>query len=637
MIRRNLALLFLTLLATGAFAQSVPVDIEIGYRWLDLDGSEGVYRTQINEEDGFLIRAMTIDTVDFDGGAPVMDHFRLDVNDLGAGPFGTLRLETGKSNAWNLHLSYRQADAFNFHPGFALGQHLTDRQRTMFDADLEILPGRRFVPFIGVSTAEYEGPGTTTYALGQDEFLLNSDLNENEVEFRGGVAFSTGRFTGLVMQGWRDVESEERMTLAPGAGNGNNPGSILGRPVSATLIDRTSRFDVSTPFTNAYVTAQVTSRVRLIGNYSQFSAEGDGGEIENATGSFVSFPLARFFNGLTDNVGSRAETDTWRGGIRGEVSLARFIDVFAGWRTEERDMSGAALFETIFRESISFGGGDPVAALEEIFEAESAMGRSEDVLEVGASARALGPFSLRGAFRRTTQDFTMTPAAEEIAVDSPGQRGTYERSIDTIDLSGTFTQGPFTATLALRRDSADEPVVRTDFLDRNRIRLGAAYRFRGDLFRLGVHAEQLDQENDRTGFGYDGQIRNYGADVEVAPFEHLRFRAAYTRFDSESEMSILRPETLTPDRSLYTEDGDAIEAGIALFFAPVTFDADYSTYTNDGSNAFDIDRIRARAAWNVRPHIGIGAEWAQDSYEETLLPIADFEATRYGLFVRFNR
>ena len=42
--------------AFAAQAQTVPFDLEIGYRWLDLKGSDGMYRTQINEREGLLIQ-----------------------------------------------------------------------------------------------------------------------------------------------------------------------------------------------------------------------------------------------------------------------------------------------------------------------------------------------------------------------------------------------------------------------------------------------------------------------------------------------------------------------------------------------------------------------------------------------------
>ena len=79
--------------AFAAHAQTVPFDLEIGYRWLDLKGSNGMYRTQVNERGGLLIRSFTLGTSDFEGHTTLVDRFRIDVSDLGVGPAQSLRLE----------------------------------------------------------------------------------------------------------------------------------------------------------------------------------------------------------------------------------------------------------------------------------------------------------------------------------------------------------------------------------------------------------------------------------------------------------------------------------------------------------------------------------------------------------------
>src|SRR5450759_3639124 len=99
MNRKSLALWISLMLLTvgGASAQTtMPVELEAGYRWLSLSGSSDMYRTQINERDGFLIRALTISGND----TPFTDHFRLDATDLGAGPAGALRLDFGKTSLY---------------------------------------------------------------------------------------------------------------------------------------------------------------------------------------------------------------------------------------------------------------------------------------------------------------------------------------------------------------------------------------------------------------------------------------------------------------------------------------------------------------------------------------------------------
>lgn len=629
MMKRILTFSLLLLGALSVSAQ-IPFDAEIGWRWTDIEGNEDVYRTQVNEQEGLILRAFRLTTNEFAGG--VADHVRIDASDLGAGPAGAFRVEAGKTNSWHARMNFRQADAFTFHPGIAAGQHRFDRTRTTFDFDLEFLPGRTITPFIGYTYGSYEGPGTTTYALGQDEFLLRSQLDESEQEIRGGVAFNKGRFSGVVTQGWRSLESDESMTLFEGAGAGNNPGNVLGRPVTATGITRESNFDVTTPFTNAYVAAQVLPKLRVIGDFSRFDAEGDGPELETAAGSFVSFRLSRFFTGFDDRVDANAQTETLRGGLRAEYALSDTLDLTAGWRTERRDMNGAAAFHTIFRNTQTFGGADPIAALEEVFEAESALERNEDILEVGVAARQLGPFSLRASYRQTNEDVTLSPSLEQIVVDGPEQRGEYERSIDTIDVVGGFSKAGFSASLGIRRDEADDAILRTDYDSRDRTRLRASYTFRR-LVRIGVMGEQIEHDNENV----DNDMRQYGADVEVMLRDRFTFRGAYSRYDVESSALIRRPESFLTEVWTYLEDGNSIEAGVSAFFSPITVDADYSTYDNEGSNTFDLDRTRVRVVWDVISRAAIAAEWSQDQYDEVLFPSANYKATCYGLYLRWRQ
>jgi hypothetical protein len=64
------------LLAGAARAETIPFNLEVGYRWVDVSGNEGVYKSQINEESGLILRAFSMT-------AP---GFRIDSTDLGASP-----------------------------------------------------------------------------------------------------------------------------------------------------------------------------------------------------------------------------------------------------------------------------------------------------------------------------------------------------------------------------------------------------------------------------------------------------------------------------------------------------------------------------------------------------------------------
>ncbi len=289
---------------------SAPYELEIGYRILDVSGNEEMYRTQINERSGLLLRSFTVLTTDVGNSSKLFDRFRVDAHDLGIGPAGSLRIEADKRDLYRFRLGYRHSNSFSALPAFANpllgqgiipGQHTYDRTRNVLDADLDLLPGRSVTPFIGVSLHRLSGPGTTTYTLGGDDFRLSQDLKETEQEVRLGTGFNIGWLSGSATQGWRRARGSEQLALEATGGAGNNSNPILGRPIIASTLTRDDSTRVNTPFTSFFVTSRLGTRVRVVADYVRFAADSSGDLTENASGSFVAFALSRFFNGVTEN------------------------------------------------------------------------------------------------------------------------------------------------------------------------------------------------------------------------------------------------------------------------------------------------------------------------------------------------
>src|ERR1051325_9372037 len=596
-IRRSLALT-LPLLAfalAGRAQEPAPAppsyEVEVGVRTLDVSGSEDMYRTQINERSGVLLRSFTLLSSD---SFSFFDRLRIDAADLGAGPARSLRIEADKADRFRFRFGYRHSDAFSALSSFANGQHTYDRTRDMLDADLDFLPGRAFTPFFGFSLHRLSGPGTTTYAIGGDEFRLSQDLKDREHEIRLGSGFNLGRLYGSVTQGWRSARTSESLTLEPADGGGNNADPVLGRPVVAGALTREDTAHVSTPFTSAFITGQPGKRVRLTADYARFAADSSGELAESASGAFVSFALSRFFNGLSESATSSAKNTTWRGGGRAEVALSETITAFAGYQTEHRDLQGSALINTLYLQTLTFGGIDP-RDVQVILAAKSSIERDEDVLHAGAAARALGPFAVRVELRDAKQDVTVAPDLAEIVV--PGsQGGDFQRRIKTLDANASYSKAALTLGAAYRRDRADEPIFRTDFRDRNRLRLRAAWKA-PKWGRAGVTAEETKQMNDQPGIDLDGKVRQYSADVEVAPHDGVALRGSFSRFQADNNILIRRPENFTTMLSVYAEDGRSGEGGVAVNLAPLSFDVSAARFRNRGSNPFDIHPARMRLGY----------------------------------------
>lgn len=639
--------LALLLCAPLGWAQTAATDfeLELGWRSLDVNGNEDMYRTQINEEEGFLLRSFHLTSTDFSGATSLIDHFRIDVSELGAGPAGYLRLETGKSSSYKLLLTYREADMYSALPYHANplleqgalvipGQHTLDRTRTTFDVDLELLRWNRITPFIGYTWFQNDGPGTTTYTIGGDDFQLGSDLDETDTELRAGFSFNLGNVYGQLTQGWRSLESNETLRLLPGAGAGNNPGNVLGRPISAGGITRESETEVDTPFTNIYVTGALGSRVRVTGDFVTYNAETEGIEDEFGTGSFASFGIRRFFGGFEESVVSNAENKSWRGGLRAEIELTPNVDLVAGWRERNRELEGSALINTLFLDSVGFSGG-AAEDLEELLSTDNSLERGETTFNVGVRARAIGPFTAWAFFHQTDQDLTYSPDLAEIIVPG-GQGGTFDRSIDSIDLGGSFNKAGFTLTAAWRSDEADQPVTRTDFLDRDRSRLRAYWTSPARKVRVGATAERIEQSNDSAGFQYDSEIKQVSADLEISPIDPVQFWLNWSDYQVDTSILIRLPQNFETVPSIHGEDGDSIEAGLRLFVRRLTADLSFGQFQNEGTYPFDIDRFRARLGYDFNDRYGIAGEWSHDEYSEDLLGLGDYDADRIGVFLRWR-
>lgn len=644
---KRLLLLFMvaaaSLAAVSAVAQTVPVDVEFGYRWLDLKGDTNMYRTQLNERSGLFIHSLTMSTNDFDGHAgSLLDRFRLDISDLGSSPAGSLRLEADREGAYRLRVNYRRSDAFSALPAFANpflaqgivpGQHTYDRTRQIFDTDLELLTDRAIVPFVGFSYGSLKGPGTTTYHLGFDEFRLGQALDETDRELRLGASFHTSMFAGTVTQGWRHFSDDETLSLLPGAGAGNNLDAIFSKQLTASDITRSDSTRGSTPFTNAYVTASLPGRTRVIANYVHFNADSNGSESENATGTFADFALGRFFSGSTISSTGHATNTTWRGGARVETELGEGLDAFAGLQREHRDLDGTALIDTLFLNTVTFGGFDPKNILETLQTANS-IRRDEDTLNAGVAVRTLGPFAVRAELRQTKQDVTVDESEAEIVV--PGsQGGEFTRRIHTWDLSGTYAKNGLLIGASYRKDDADNPIFRTDYLNRDRYRLRASWSAPWKKFRIGATAERTTEDNDQQGISYNARIRQYAADAEIAPVDKFRLHASVSQYRADSNAIFRHPETFALDESLHSEDGKSREGGAGYTFTRGSIDASVSRFSNRGLVPFDLDRYRLRATVDLKAHTGLAVEWSKDKYTDDL-GLANYDANRYGIFVRWH-
>jgi hypothetical protein len=638
-MNRLLPIALLAALASSALAQ----EIEVGYRFVDVTGNQDLYRSQINDRPGFLVRSLTWNGEGL-SGSRLFDTMSLSASDLGAGPAGAARFTASKSGAYRLDLTYRNTQSFSAEPYFAnpllsqgvtLGQHTYDRTRHALGVELTLLPGKSISPFVGYTYNRYAGPGATTYTVGGDEFRLSQDLAAKEEEFHIGADFGFGPVSGHLFQGWRHFQQTETLALVPGAGAGNGPNPVLGQDVSMTAFSRTGSTKANTPITEALVTVVPLPWVKIIGTYVNATAEGGDSSTESNTGSFVSFALSRFFKTLDETTGANARNKTRRGSGRIELSILEGLDLSAGYSEKRSTLSGYDLISSLYGGTTTFAGLDPKSILQTI-QANTSMDRTEKTFETRLSARSLGPLSAFLGWSSEKQAVTVTEDPSEIVV--PGsQSGTYNRSIQRLDAGVGFRAHGIFASADFQRALADNPVVRVDFNSRDRYRIRGGYSL-PDVFTLSLSAQQVDTKNDWSDTAYDAKSRQYGAELSLTPVKTLSLRASMYKYEGDSSMVIREPQNFNLTSSVYAENGRSWELGGSLHIDPVTLDASFSRFANEGNLPFRILRARVAADMTLTPKFAVVAEWLQDDYREntTALGIGDYLANRYGLFLRIH-
>ncbi len=644
MPKRSIPLLAL-LLALGwtatVAAQSSQFSLEFGYQWINVSGNDGVYRTQVNEKQGFVLHAFSFTSSGAEAAGGLYDRLRIEAGDLGTTQ-GSFRLEAGLKHAYTLRLNYRHAELYDALPDFAnpllsegvtISQHTLDRRTDAVDLNLELAPGHMFTPILAYRWARYAGPGTTTVHVGEDEFQLGSDFSETSHELQAGVGFHIGTFAGTVLQGWRKFDSTDNTSLLAGAGGGNSSNPVLGKDITLSSYNASTNSGATFPMTNAYVSGMITDGVRIVGSYVRADMSSDTLDYQSASGTLASFKLGRFFSGLSESVVARSESLNWRGEARVEVEPIDGVQLVAGYTKNHRDQDGLATIGDLYANSVTFSGGD-ARSISTLLSATTAMQRDEDVLELRASTRNLGPVQLWAGWGDAKQDLTVTPAAAEVVVPG-GQGGHFTRDVKLYSAGADLKISTVKLSLDWKKDDADNAIVRVDYLNQERWRGRLAWTA-GKYLRLTGTGENIKAENPTAGIQREVTTKHWGADAEVTPIQPLTLRLGYGVYRVDATTVIRQPQDFTLIDSIYSEDGTSKDASASYTFDRGSVEAGFSRFENDGSLGLSLERTFARADFDFSKTWGALLQFEKRKYEETLLPVANYDANWYGVFLRYR-
>jgi hypothetical protein len=612
-------------------------DLSIGYQSFDISGNESMFRSQINEDDGPILQNLELNL--FQTKNAFLDRLRLRASGFGGAEHGFFHLELEKDQRYKASLKGRHLGFFNAIPGYAdpvsnheavAGQHTMDRTRHLMDFELKLFPHQRLTPFVGFTMSEYSGPAQTTYHVGQDEFQVTSDLEETEQEFRLGLDLDFQHFSGGLVQGWRDVEGDETITLLDGANDGNQTVTLLGEEIMLSDLNGTTQYDAKTPYTQAFFTATPHKAVQIVFDYVYADMETDLVETETLNGNLASFALRRFYGMRTETGQNRAENPSWRGRLRLQGDLGHGFDYSLQFAKHHRELTGFGLIETLYQDTLTFGHLDDEDFLVSL-ETDTVMEVDQQQLEA-VIGKTFGHWRLYvGAY--SEKDETLVDQSLAEIVVSGSQEGTFERQVDHLVGGLNLRLKGLVFNLDYQKQEADQAVFRADFLDREKLSLQVRWKL-ADFLQLKGSAQQTDSENNHPEVAFTSDLTTYRLDA-LAHFKNVQLQAGYGIFDLESLGMYRQPQDYSMIPSHHLEDGEELSALLRVDLDRVDLQASFSRFDNEGALTFNYDRLACDLHYKVTKAWFLTLGYRQDDYQEALHPIADYQADRFSLLVRW--
>lgn len=202
---------------------------ETGYRFAEIDGNRGKYRSDVNYRNGVRLLGSNLTMHSKNGMGRYFDELVLSTQGLGNDPYQSSVLRMQKNKLYRYDLMWRLNDYFNPALGLAAGQHLMNTERRIQDHDLVLLPQSRIQVRAGYSRVTQDGPALSTANLDGtrgDEFPLFEDVRRLRSELRLGGDLDLFGMKLSLLRSWESFREDTRRFREPPA-VGANPDDLV--------------------------------------------------------------------------------------------------------------------------------------------------------------------------------------------------------------------------------------------------------------------------------------------------------------------------------------------------------------------------------------------------------------------------
>lgn len=189
---------------------------ETGYRFSEVTGNRGVYRSDVNYGNGPRLLGTSLTVNSRDGHGHYFDEIVLTTAGLGNDPYESARLRVEKNRLYDYNLLWRLNDYYNPGLSVAFGDHFMDTRRLMQDQDLTLLPQSKLQFHFGYSNNSQTGPALTSlqeFDTRSGIFPLFSNVRRSFNEYRLGVGLDLWGAKLTVFHRWQYFKDDTPLSL----------------------------------------------------------------------------------------------------------------------------------------------------------------------------------------------------------------------------------------------------------------------------------------------------------------------------------------------------------------------------------------------------------------------------------------
>ena len=539
---------------TPSSEQWLTGSIDFGYRFTSTGGSNGTYRSVVNLGDG--PRLFGLDFTVIDPKKRLFDRLDVRAYNWGGDPYNTVHVGASKRGIYDFHFDYRDIAYFNFLPSFAdpllgsgivLDENSYNTRRRVSDFQLDLLPGKRIMPYLAYGRDSGQGTGVTTFETDNNEYPVSDSMFDKTDNYRAGVHFEFNRWHVTLEQGGTTLR-EDQQAYASNFNGGNHTAPFFGQQLDLTGLAQAYGIRGNSIYSKGLFTASPVSWIDLYGQFLYSRPETNVNYNQLNYGSFVVLSSLLFYTGEQALSFSETKQPHTTGSFGFELRPLKRVRILEFWMTDRLHTAAAGLLTDMILSPSS-------AAQTTALPLSSLLVVNYNQEQIDVLLDVTSKLMLRGGYRYVWGD-AEAPAAL-IAGEGP-ESSELRQNVGLAGLTFRANQ-KLSVNLDFEAASTSHAYFRTSLYNYQKMRARARYQVSAKL-ALQASFSLLDNQNPSPGIHYDFLSRQNSLSATWVPGKRISVLAEYTRSTLRSNIRYLEPEFLSPELSFYRDDAHSASA-----------------------------------------------------------------------------